>query len=138
MRRLHLAIGIESALYGAALPYGYTVTVWSSGQLLVHYRGSPHVGWIGLFALGATAGFGLLKALARTAHEGPPISLGTDPHLVRGGAIQVLSIGVAIGAVDLAAHIRSWVVWPLGGLLATALYLLGTSVELALLARERA
>ena len=27
--------GLDAALHGAGLPYGYTVTVWSSGQLLI-------------------------------------------------------------------------------------------------------
>jgi hypothetical protein len=43
-----IAIGrIASA---SATPYGYTVSLWSSGALLIHFRGTPNVGDIYLFA----------------------------------------------------------------------------------------
>lgn len=56
---------------------------------------------------------------------------------VRAGSLDVLAVGGAVGAVALVAEIHSWEAWPLGAFAATALYLLGASVQLTVVARRR-
>lgn len=50
---------------GSAVPYGYTVTLWSSGAVLSHAHGAPDVPRIALFMLGALAGFTAFGGVAR-------------------------------------------------------------------------
>jgi len=128
--------GVDSALRGAALPYGYTLTTWCCGEALTDVRGRPSA-WLAVsYVAGALAAFGLLKALARgTAPATNAMQLADDAHVVRAGAAHVGAIAAAVGAVALIAHIGSGGAWPLGGFAATALYLLGAGVELGL--RER-
>jgi hypothetical protein len=57
---------------------------------------------------------------------------------VRAGVLHVGAIAGALVAVWLIGRIDSRVVWPLGGFAATALYLLGTAIELGRREREAA
>ena len=49
---------LETALHGAGLPYGYAVTVWSTGAVLIGAHGTPSVGRVFLFAAGAASASG--------------------------------------------------------------------------------
>ena len=62
---------LATVLRGSAVPYGYTVTVWTSGMMLTRERGLPSVGDIFLFMVGAVAGFGLLGLIVRLAGSMP-------------------------------------------------------------------
>jgi len=46
---------LETALHCAGLPYGYAITVWSTGAVLIDAHGPPSVGRVFLFAAGAAA-----------------------------------------------------------------------------------
>ena len=65
-----------------------------------------------------------------------PSQLASDQHAFRTGAIHVLTIVAAVGAVALTALIDAWVVWPLGGFVATLVYFVGTAVAMALHERD--
>ena len=129
--------GLRSVLQGVALPYGYTVTVWSSGQELIHVRGVPPVWEVFLFATGAVSAYAVLRGVTPApAGEAAP-QIGSTPSGGRALAIQIVAIGSAIGAVTLLALMDSWITWPLGGFAATALYLAVASIEPALRAAGR-
>jgi hypothetical protein len=117
----------------SAAPYGYTVTLWSSGALLIHFRGQPDAGEVFLYAAGALIGFGLLGVLARPALR-VPRAIGAPSERVVTGALNWFSVGSATGTVALIAQIPSWVVWPAGSLAATALFLFCSSLQLAFVA----
>ena len=128
--------GLRSVLQTVALPYGYTVTVWSSGQELIHARGMPPVWEVFLFAAGAVAGFAALRAVARDpAGDGAP-PIGSTPRGGQAVVIQIAAIGAAVGAATLIGLIDSAVAWPLAGFAATALYLAAVSLEPALRAAD--
>jgi hypothetical protein len=119
-----------------AAPYGYTVAVWSSGSLLIHIHHTPDIGEVFLFAAGALAGFGLLGILARgSASRGA--QLDHPPDRVLSGVLNWFAVGIAIGAAALLAQIHCWVAWPLASFMATTLYLLGASLQLALVSRRQ-
>lgn len=125
--------GLDAALHGAGLPYGYTLTIWAAGQVLIDRHGKPGVASALAVVLGAAAAFGALKFSARGITPGTSASqLAADPHAVRTGAIQVTTIVAAVGAVALIALIPTAIVWPLAALTATATYLTGTGFALAL------
>jgi hypothetical protein len=52
-----LRSAFETLLGSSATPYGYTLTIWSSGAIARHFRGSPNVGEVFLFMAGALLAF---------------------------------------------------------------------------------
>ncbi|MDP8943239.1 MAG: hypothetical protein M3N16_03865 [Actinomycetota bacterium] len=127
---------LETALHGSGLPYGYAVTVWSTGGMLTGAHGVPSVAKVFLFALGAAAAYGTLTFLTRTVEGEAGTQFTRSPRLVRAGAIHLAAIGLAVGSAALIAQIDSPVVWLLAPFSATALYLGVSSIEKALLEAE--
>ncbi|HEX3317239.1 MAG TPA: hypothetical protein VHR88_04425 [Solirubrobacteraceae bacterium] len=115
----------------SAAPYGYTISVWSSGAVLIHFRGPPNVGDVFGFAAGALAGFTVLGLFVhRCLRATEAVHSSTERTLA--GVLHWFAIGAALGAVALIAEIPSWVAWPLGMFTATTVYLVGASLQLAL------
>jgi hypothetical protein len=112
----------------SAAPYGYTLTVWTSGAVIAHRRGIPGGAGALLFMAGAVLGFALVGLLAygsagpmRPAEAGP-FSLWQALHLV--------AVGAAIGAAELVARtVEAEAAWLLGGLVATVLYFAGVGAQ---------
>lgn len=127
--------GVETALHGSGLPYGYTITVWASGAALIHHLGPPDIGAIFLFAAGAVVAWGGLRVVSRGASAATGLQVEGSPHLVRAGAVHVAAIGSAIGLASLIGLLDSGVAWPLGSFAATLSYLCVTAIEMTL--RER-
>ncbi len=128
---------LETALHGAGLPYGYAITVWSTGAVMIGAHGPPSVGEVFLFAGGAASAYGGLRLLTETTEGEAGTQMTRSSHLVRAGAIHLTAIALAIGAAVLIARIHSVLAWPLATFAATALYLGVSSVEKALIDRER-
>jgi len=132
-----LTRGIDAALEGAGLPYGYTLTIWGGGQLMIVEYGKPSVAAVFGVVLGAAAAFGVLKLRSYgIASQVSPSQLASDEHALRTGVIHVATIAAAVGAVALVALIDTWVVWPLGGFIATLVYFVGTGAAMALHERD--
>jgi hypothetical protein len=130
-----LSISLGTIVAASAAPYGYTVSLWSAGALLIHFRGMPNVGDVFLFAAGALTGFTAIGLLARRSLEmNDPLPPGPDRVLA--GVMHWFAVGIAVGAVALLAQIPSWIAWPLGSFWSTVLYLFGASLQLALLRRR--
>jgi hypothetical protein len=121
---------LATVLRGSALPYGYTITVWTSGIMLTRERGLPSLAEVFLFMIGALAGFALLGLVVRLSGAEP-----FEPPsgaLRRTGMIQLLAVGGALGGATLVALIRSGIAWPLGAFIATATYLAFATFDLTL------
>jgi hypothetical protein len=127
----HYRAGLDGVLRGAALPYGYTLTTWCSGDILAGRHGIPPA-WLAMtYVAGALAAFAVMKLAARGANPSiTAMELADDRHFVRAGVAHVGAIAAALTAVWLIGRVASRLVWPLGGFAATALYLLGTAIEL--------
>lgn len=112
-------------------PYGYTLSIWTSGAVLTHARGIPTTADALLFMLGAVFAFALL-GFASFGRLGARIDLEVQqPQLWAG--FHILSIGAAIGAATLIAHLLDDpAAWPLGGFAATTSYLVLLAAQLAL------
>lgn len=135
MKAPHPAVprAFATMVEGTAAPYGYTITIWSGGALLMHYRSAPRVWEVFLFAVGAVLGFTFLGAV------GSPVIKRVKPlpggsARAWAGMLDWFAIGLAVGAVALIAQIASWVAWPLGAFAGTLLYLAVASLQLALAA----
>lgn len=119
----------------SAAPYGYTLTVWSSGALLIHFRGAPAVWEVFLFLVGAIVAFAALWLLGhRPIERSDPISHHSARALA--GALDLFAVGVAVGAAALISMIPGWIAWPLTSLGSTALYLVAASIQLAIAERR--
>jgi hypothetical protein len=123
---------LQTTVATSAAPYGYTLTVWTSGAVTSHARGIPS-SWEALLLLGgAVSGFMLTAALAHGsateafgAPERRPVRLWAGFHLV--------SVGSAIGASTLIAHeLESPLAWLVVGFVATTVYLLVAAAQFAI------
>lgn len=117
----------------SAAPYGYTISIWSTGAMLIHFRGDPNVWQIFLFAAGAIAGYAILGALARVILRGAK-PLRSEPAKVEAGMFDWIAVGVSVGAAALIAQIPGWVAWPLASGVVTLLYITAVSLQLQLAA----
>lgn len=127
---------VQTALYGAGLPYGYAITVWSAGSALVGEHGMPTSAEIFLFAAGATSAYGGLTLLTERTGGEADTPLSRSPHPLRAGLIHLTAIGAAITAAMLVAQIHGSAAWLLATLAATLLYMCVSSVESALVEKE--
>ncbi len=130
MLRRYYGRNLRTAVGASGAPYGYTVTVWTSGALLIHAHGLPNVLQALMFMAGAVAGYALVSMIA---FGGLGVRFKEQPrHSALWGNLHFLSIGFAIGASYLASHsIDNIVAWPATGFLATVVYLLVLGLEYA-------
>ncbi len=121
---------LRSTVAASAFPYGYTLTIWTSGAVLAHTRGAPSTVDALLYMAGAVAGF---LAVAVAAFRG--FRIRTDPGPTTFSlwdAAHFGSIGGAIGVAVLVAHlVHARPAWAIDGFLATSVYLTGTALQLA-------
>ncbi|MFN8202396.1 MAG: hypothetical protein U0S48_07515 [Solirubrobacteraceae bacterium] len=129
--------GLGTIVAASAAPYGYTISIWSSGAVLLRSRGVPSVAEVFAFLAGALAGFAVM-ALAAHGAVTRSESLDHASDRVVAGALHWLAAGAAVGAAALLAEIRGWEAWPLASFAATTTYILGASVQLAAVSVRRA
>jgi hypothetical protein len=114
--------GLRKAVGTSAGPYGYTLTIWTSGAVLIHNRGVPDTLEAILFAFGAVLGFAVIGALAfrRTA----VLRVRATSHPVLWGSFHFIPVAASIGAAGLVARfVDGAAAFPLAGFCATAIYL---------------
>jgi hypothetical protein len=123
---------LQTTVASSAAPYGYTLTIWTTGAVTTHARGVPST-WEALLLLaGAVSGFAFTAALAHgsatdtfSTHEHRAIRLWAGFHLV--------SVGSAIGVAAAIAHVlESPIAWLAVGFAATVMYLLVAAAQFAL------
>lgn len=119
-----LRVGVGSAVRGAGLPYGYTITVWSTAQTVIAAHGTPPVGFIALFAAGAVTAYWLLRAATSGTIGGVSV-LSTGGHAaLRGWVIQACAVAGPVGAMALLSRLLpSTLCWPLAGVATVVGYL---------------
>ncbi len=132
MRESYYLRAVQTALHGVGLPYGYAITVWSTGTALLAERGIPSLVEIYLFAAGGVAAYGGLTLLTWATEGEAQQPLTRSPRRLRAGLLHVGAIVVAITSASLIATISSAAVWLIAPLVATLLYLGIPSVEVAL------
>ena len=114
---------LKTAVATSAAPYGYTLTIWTSGAVTTHSRGIPTAWEALLFLAGAVLGFGVTAALA---YGRPSEILASREHgSVRlWGGFHLVSVGLAIGGAALVtATVKDPVAWMIVGFVATLVYL---------------
>lgn len=127
---------LKTAVHGAALPYGYAVTVWSTGAAVSGRHSMPSVANIFMFAAGATIAYGMLRLLTWNTDDEADKPLARSPHVLRAGMLHLAAIGLAVTAAVLVARVHGDAAWILAPFAATLAYLGGSSVEVALVERS--
>lgn len=126
---------LQTALHGAGVPYGYAVSVWSTGAALAGEHGVPIEPEIYMFAVGATTAYGGLRLLTWDTGGEAQKPLTRSPHLLRAGVVHLAAIGAAITAALAIAQVDIRAAWFVAPFVATVLYLGVSSVEVATVER---
>ncbi|HEX8105945.1 MAG TPA: hypothetical protein VF533_25230 [Solirubrobacteraceae bacterium] len=129
--RDNYAAALRITLRNTAAAYGYALTIGSTVAILIRLHGRPEIGEIFGFAMGGLIAFVLLEVglAALHGHDGR-----TPEHAFPfAGALNVFSVPAALGVVTGLAHLtEGWLVWALGPLAATAIYMLAVAVQVTL------
>jgi ABC-type branched-subunit amino acid transport system permease subunit len=123
---------IQTALHGTGLPYGYAITVWSTGSVVSERHGMPSLAHVACFAAGAVAAYGGLTFLTWETEGEAEKPLTRSPQRVRAGLVHVAAIAAAIASAAAVARISSGAAWALAPFAATLLYLAISSVEVGI------
>lgn len=125
LRLMSYREALSSVAARTSLPFGYSIGVFSAGQLLIGQHGSPSLVDLLLYALGAAAAYVALRV------DSPPPASAQPPRPHSGlvGILHVVTIIGAIAAAALAARIPGEFAWPAGGLVLTAVYLGASALE---------
>lgn len=130
MMPLQHALAATASRLGVA--YGYTITIWSSGALVIYLHGKPDVQDVFIFVIGASFGFGLVSAATwpwRRSH--PPL----PPTAVWDNVCALPAVACAYGvAAALHERLAAYAVTPLA---ATLLYIALLSGLTCLVSRAR-
>jgi hypothetical protein len=127
--------GLRTSVRTNGGPYGYSVMITASFGVLSALVGSPTVGQIFLFLLGAVLAFLVVEA---AVSRGFRVRLRGEPSEVvaLGSSFAFVSVGGGVGIAALAGVVLGpGVAWPFGSLLATVTYLLLVGIELGLAER---
>lgn len=132
--RERLAHGVRTSARNNGSAYGYSLMVTSSFGVLQQSVGHATVLDIFTFVGGASMGFVLVEGgasnLFRMRLRGDP------PEVVAlGSALSFFSVGLGVGVAALTAVVSKLGAWPVGGFLATTVYMLTAGIEMAV-ARE--
>lgn len=121
---------LSAAVAQAAIAYGYTLTVWSTGAVLMNIDGKPRIGNVFLFIAGAVGAFLLLELIATRGFSDFAEARSQKGTLVI-GSLQLISAGGAVGCATIVGEILSGSeVWPLASFAATFSYFLLIGVQL--------
>src|ERR671930_1090734 len=89
---------LRSCVAASAAPYGYTITVWSSGAVAMDRLGRPHVAQVLVFMACAVAAFLVVEIVAfgalavrRTRAEPPAVAVWGSAHWASAG-IAIVSV----------------------------------------------
>ncbi|MGA8217747.1 MAG: hypothetical protein WB771_04215 [Solirubrobacterales bacterium] len=123
---------LKSAVATSAAPYGYTLTIWTSGAVTTHARGIPAAWEALLFLAGAVLGFAITAALAY-GRPGEVLASREHGSVRLWGGFHLVSVGLAIGAAALAtALVKSPVAWMIVGFASTLVYLVVIAAQFTL------
>ena len=128
---------LRAVVAASAAPYGYTLTIWTSGAVTTHARGIPTALEALLFLAGAVSGFALIGALAHGSAT-KILRVQAESSVRLWGGFHLPSVGLAIACSSLvAAVVDGPLTWLLVGLVATSVYLLVIAAQFTLADSKR-
>ncbi len=125
--------GLRQAVGASAGPYGYTLTVWTSGAVLVHNEGLPTGIEAILFAVGSIVAFAGAGAIAFGSRSARSEASTRGAHPALWGSLHFVPIALAIGAASVIGSLfDGTVTWPIGGVVVTGIYLASVGGQIML------
>jgi hypothetical protein len=134
VKRLRQALRIELAALGPA--YGFTLTIWTTGAMLMHYHGTPLPWEVVVFGASVLAAMSCVALLA----FGAPVRRWSraEPKRYALGVVHVGSVLLGLGASwGLAALIDGAAAWAVAPFAATAAFEVVVAVEILVSTAER-
>jgi hypothetical protein len=128
-------VGSSATAYGYTLTVCYTLTVWSTGTILMGAYGPPSPPRVFTFLAGAVVAFVVVGVLA---YGGVTAEFGGGSNRVElWGGFHFLSVGLAVAAAWLvSAYAPALTGWPLAAFVATGAYLFIVGLEQTAADRE--
>ncbi len=124
----HYRRNLRAAVGSSAGPYGYTLTIWTTGAVLTHAHGIPTALYAAAFMAGAVLAFACV-GLSAFGHLTQHLTREQGQEVIY-GSIQVFSVGLPISTAALIGHyVGGFIAWPLAGFLSTAIFLLALGAE---------
>lgn len=128
MLRSRYGRSLRWAVGSSAAPYGFTLSVWTTGAVIIDSRGLPNAMNALEFAAGAVLAFALIGFLAFGDLVGENGE--RQPKTALWGNFHFLSVGLAIGAAVITTSLLdTGLVWILASFVSTACYLLALGAE---------
>jgi hypothetical protein len=126
---------LRGVVGSSATAYGYTLTVWSTGTILMGAYGPPSPPRVFTFLAGAVVAFVVVGVLA---YGGVTAEFGGGSNRVElWGGFHFLSVGLAVAAAWLvSAYAPALTGWPLAAFVATGAYLFIVGLEQTAADRE--
>jgi hypothetical protein len=130
---------LRGSVAQSAAPYGYTLTIWTSGAIAAHERGVPATVHALAFAGGAILAFMIIGMFAFGRPE-QVLRAPREREVEIWGAFHLPAVATAIGLATLVAHtvVDAVLCWFLVGFLSTASYLLLIALQFMLAERPLA
>lgn len=120
---------LRAVVAASAAPYGYTLTLWTTGAVTTHAEGLPSAVDALLLLAGAVTAFGAVGGYAFGSINGI-LMPGARGEIRVWGGVHLPSVGSSIVLVALITQVlRGPWVWPVVGFVATATYLLVIGVQ---------
>ncbi len=115
---------LQAAVAASAAPYGYTLTIWTSGAVTTHAEGGvPSAVDAVLLLCGAVAGFVVVGTAAYGGFHAL-LAPGPPPQVRVWAGAHLPSVGLSIAVVaGLCSLVAGHLLWLAVGLAATATYL---------------
>ena len=127
---------LEMTLRSSVIPYGYTVTIWSSGGYLISLRGAPDFFEAFGFVAGALFAFAVLASLSSRLPAGSASATtpaGPEPgHPIFGAGLHIVAVGLALGTAAALDRFTGQWAWLFASFAATTIYLAAAGGELAI------
>ena len=131
------ASGLKASVHNNAIAYGFSITITAALGVVQASRGTAGIWEVLTFAGGVVLAFTLVEAFVYLALRHRLEEESTEVRLL-GSIFSFLSIGLALAAVFAADRLLSGLpAWPVGGFLATLVYVCVLALELSAAERLR-
>lgn len=130
MERQEYRRNLRSAVGTSAAPYGFTLSVWSTGAITTSFQSTPGPPQVLVFIAGVVLAFAIVGTLAYGGIRGYS---GGERHSVElWGNFHIPAVGLTVAVATLIGYLVSnGIAWFLCPFLATSMYLITLGLEFA-------
>lgn len=123
--------GLDTSIVENSSAFGFSIMITASFGALSRLDGQPGIGTVFGFAVGAALTFTLLQAIASSGFR-DDVESSSRRVVMLGTELNFVSVAAAVGvAVLVGLLLPPGLAWPVGGFLASGVYVLLEATELA-------